>query len=104
MPWLKLRKVLILVDAEEEIEVARGKFARIDEAIKGLIWLLERNPEPAGSFPTVLHNKQFNMYAWQGTADAGMPDMWVVYTFDDDQVEIHGINAMEPSTADDDDE
>ena len=96
MPWLKLRAVVVLPDAQAEIAEARKHYQRIDESIDGLKWLLSRNPQPAGSFPTVLNHIQFTMYGWRGTGDVGMPDMWVVYAFDDDEVQIHGINAMEP--------
>jgi hypothetical protein len=97
MPWLKLREVIILPDAQAEVDDARGDFSRIDEAIEGLKWLLARNPLPAGSFPTVLNNSHFTMYGWEGATGTGTPDMWVVYSFDDDRVEVHGINVMSPT-------
>src|ERR1700681_2524513 len=104
MPWLKLRAVIILPEAQAEIKEAQAKFDRINEAIEGLTWLLARNPSPTGSFPTVLKNVHFTMYGWEGAVDTGMPDMWVVYAFDDDQVQVHGINAMEPAPDAEEDE
>jgi hypothetical protein len=59
---------------------------------------------PEGSFPTVLRGVQFTMYGWEGTVGTSTPDMWVVYTFDDDQVEVHAINAMDPVEQKDEDD
>jgi hypothetical protein len=96
MPWLKILKIEFGADVEAEIEAAKKQFHRFDDGMKGLVWLLERNARPAGSFPTSAIQSEF-MYGFNGDRDLGIPDMWVVYKFDDDAMTILAINAMESS-------
>jgi hypothetical protein len=99
MPWLKLLKIVFGRDVEAEIEAARKEFSRFDDGMKGLVWLLERNARPTGSFPTGATQTEF-MYGFDGDKDVGIPDMWVVYKFDDDELTILAINAMEAADRD----
>jgi hypothetical protein len=103
MPWLQLRNFILEPGVQEEIEAARREFRRFDEAWAGAEWLLVRNPTPQGSFPTTYHGKPFMMFGWRGDLFADMPDMWLVYTYDDEEVRIYGINATEALPPDDDD-
>ena len=96
MPWILLREIVLDQHAQAELEVARRDFPRFDEAWDGLNWLLARNPTPTGSFPTTYKGQSYMMYGWSPHI-TGAPDMWIVYAYDDVQVVIHGINAIEPA-------
>jgi hypothetical protein len=106
MPWLKLREIVILNDCEKEIDLAREQYARFDEAWDGVKWLLARNPEPPGSFPSVTTaDADYFIYGFRGDAASGIPDMWIFYEYSDDEITIHGINANDaPSEENEDDE
>lgn len=97
MPWLKLLKVVFGPGVEAEIEVARKDYPRFDDGLKGLVWLLERNARPTSSFPTSAAETEF-MYGFDGDRDLGIPEMWVVYKFDDDALTVLAINAMKAGT------
>src|SRR6266849_10953198 len=97
MPWLKLRVVVLTEDAEMELEEARHQFARFDDAWDGITWLLARNPTPVESFTTTWNGQEFVLYGFEGDLAAKIPNMWLVYQYDDEQVTIHGINAMTAS-------
>lgn len=96
MPWLRLRTIICENDAVAEIEPARARFRRFDEAWDGALWLLARNPRPQGSFATTYGGKEFILWgALSGGID--LPNLWLVYTFDENEVVIYGINAIEPT-------
>jgi len=98
MPWLKQLNVIFDDYAKAEIEVARKKYSRFDDGLNGLIWLLSRNAEPVGSFPTSPARDEF-MYGFDGDFSAEIPEMWVVYSYDDNDLIVYAINAMDASDA-----
>ena len=79
------------------MEGARKQFLRFDEAWEGAEWLLARNPTPDEAF---LSLSKDGVDYWicgrsaESTPDS--PDLWIFYTFDENQVVIHGISAFEP--------
>jgi hypothetical protein len=95
MPWLKLRDVCpIDAECEAEIEAARKKYKRFDDAWQGVLWLLARDPQPPGSFDSMQRDGvDYYIYGFRGDASVDIPDMWIFYEFDDEDVRIHGINA-----------
>jgi hypothetical protein len=93
MPWLKLLNV-VFHDCDAEIEQARKDFPRLDDALEGLKWMLARNGRPVEAFPTSASGTDF-MLGVAGDRDGGIPDMWVVYKYDDEKLTILAINAME---------
>lgn len=97
MPWLRLRSIVLEDDAAVEIDAANEDFARFAEAWEGICWLLARDPEPKESFKTAYSGSVYTLYGVKGDKTAGTPDMWLVYQYDDDEVVIHGVNAIEPA-------
>jgi hypothetical protein len=96
MPWLKLRKVVPTDECEIEILETLGKFKRFEDAWNGLRWLLERNPTPVEAFLSLsIDGVDYYLYGFEGDRAADIPTMWVFYHFTDDEVVVHGINAIE---------
>lgn len=95
MPWLRLRTIVLEDDAAGEVDAANSQFARFAEAWEGLTWLLARDPEPNESFKTAYNGVVFMLYGVKGDRAADIPDMWLVYQYNDDEVVIHGVNAIE---------
>ena len=94
MPWLNLRDVLPTDECLGEIADVRQKYSRFNEIWAGIVWLFAREPEPEGSFESVVHEGvRYLIYGFRGDAAAGIPDMWIFYGYDEKQVRIHGINA-----------
>ena len=71
----------------------RANSMRFDHGLSGLVWLLERNAKPTGSFLTSPAQTEF-MYGFDGDADLGIPEMWVVYKFDYEAITILALNTM----------
>ncbi len=97
MPWLKLRTVCFTPDAKDEYKTASEAFPRFGEVWDGIVWLLARNPRPVESLTTTLNGVEYILYGTKGDPQAGTPEMWLVYTCDDDEVIMYGINVMEPA-------
>lgn len=97
MPWIKLRTIVYEDSCTAEIAAANEEWTRFDEAWEGVEWLLARNPRPPGSFLSLNHDgHEFYIYGCRGDADADVPDMWIFYRYNEDEVVIYGINANEP--------
>jgi hypothetical protein len=101
MPWIQLRRVICTPDAQAEAGSAIERFPRFKEMWQGLHWLLERNPEPPGSFRTTYHDKPYIMYCVDGIDPVGTPNVNLVYEYNDEEVQIHGVNAISPSPDED---
>jgi hypothetical protein len=102
--WAVLRTVIeerVVSDAADRFTVT---FSRFDEAWDALRWLLARDPAQKNAAryvgAGVAHGVM--VYVQAGDPIARTPDIWVVYTYNDDTVTIMGINAVEASLNEED--
>src|SRR5712672_454695 len=106
MPWLNIRTIVLESEADEEYRAAAGQFARFADAWEGVEWLLARNARPPGSFFSLETDDgdEFYIFPVKGDPDADIPDMYIFYQYNDDEVVIHGINAVEATAQEPEDE
>jgi hypothetical protein len=101
MSWLALREVIVRDECQTGIAQAGKTYRRFDEAWEGLIWLIARNPRPAGSVhSTTDRGVDFFFYLAKGDADAGVPTIYIFYEFTDQRVTIHYFEAFDPAKSD----
>lgn len=101
MSWQVLREVVEELDVSNYVDLFTEKFPRFEEAWEGLKWLLSRNPAPKGSARReAVSGGEYRSYVSASDPLAKTPEIWVVYTYTDDQVIILGVNAVEPRTED----
>ena len=85
-----MREVVYDADVSKEIDAARKKFPRIDDAIAGLEWRLAHRPEEA-----VSRGNLFYIYRQIGFKNLNIPDITVVYRYENERVRIFGIKITE---------
>lgn len=83
---ITLRTIRYENEASRWIDCHSSSSNRIGEAITGLEWVLARNPEIGERL-----NSEHWVYVQSEDKYARTPELWVVYAFDEDQVQIFGI-------------
>lgn len=78
------------------IEKAREQYSRIDDSVDGLNWVLARKPE-SGSRIGILdvdgNDTVVYVYVQHHRDLSGIPFIRVVYSYDENQVVIHALEA-----------
>lgn len=59
-----------------------------------LKWLLCRNPKPNGSLGRVESGIEWRAYVQSGDPLAGTPDIWITYTYTDEEILVRGVHAI----------
>ncbi len=96
MSWTRLRIIKSTPETQNSIAQYREVFARFNDMWAGLQWLLARNPEPIGDcYTTTLGETEYLLFGRDGDFAAGIPDIWVMYTYTDDEILIHDLFACE---------
>jgi hypothetical protein len=98
--WQRLRTIIEDAAAQEAADLFSEQFDRFDKAWEGLKWLLSRKPEIG--YPQTINGVPTGYRLHIQAADelARTPEIWVVYTHDDNEVVIHEINAVTPPDED----
>ncbi|MFZ0496214.1 MAG: hypothetical protein WBE80_02415 [Methylocella sp.] len=91
--WVRLRTVVEENEAQHSVEVFSGEFQRFDEAWEALKWLLCRKPD-IGVSKTV-GDWEYYLYVSAPDELAKTPAIWVVYSYTDQEVTIHGLTAVQ---------
>lgn len=87
----RARTVILEKAAEESSDEAEREFPRFREAWEGLEWLLARSPDRGAMY--VGADKETRHYV-QASGATEVPFIWVVYTFDDDEVAILDLKVV----------
>lgn len=95
MAWQTLRAIVEELDVAEYVDMFSEKFPRFSEAWEGLKWVLARTPALQGTARTVVNGREYRAYVLAGDLLANTPEIWVVFTFNDDSVTIVAVNAVE---------
>jgi hypothetical protein len=93
MQWTKYREVVLEPAAQRAADEFRGSLNRFEEAFLGLEWLLSRVPD-RGLRRTV-NGTTYRLYVQAGDALADTPEITVLFEFDDRQVIVHAVRAVE---------
>lgn len=83
------RDVFLDGDTAQIVDDATAKHHRFDEAWMGLEWLIARKPDVG--IRAVVGGVDWWLYVEQSDPVAKTPEIWVVYTADDDRVDIKGM-------------
>ncbi len=94
--WTYARQLVEEAFAQRSADQLDKKYHRFDEAYDGLKWQLARRCDRILSLVRRHGGVNYHLYRQAGDAIAGTPDISVLYTFDDDQVNIIGVTADEP--------
>ncbi len=104
MAWQALRQIVEALDVSEYVDLYTEKHPRFAEAWDALKWLLARNPEPKGSWLKSGATRRYRAYVLASDQFAGTPELWVTYTYTDNEVVILAVQANEPPDEKDEDE
>ncbi len=99
MAWITLRSIVEENSVRQDAERFKAQFQRFDEAWDALKWLLSREPDQKNA---ARHSGgQASVYVQAADGLAKTPEIWVVYRYDDNEVVLLGVNAVEGSSKDD---
>lgn len=92
MIWRRYRTVVESAAATASVDKFSDEFDRFDQAWEGVKWRLSHKPEigKRGEYSGL----QFCLYNFAGDTIAGTPEIWVVYSYDDDEVLIERVHAV----------
>lgn len=72
--------------------IARKQFKRFDDAMDGLEWLLARSPDRG--LVLKVDGRDTRIYVQASGDVMGVPEIWVVYSFDENEVVILNLKAV----------
>lgn len=92
-----IRGVVQEIKVTERVDELSQTFHRFQEAYEGLEWLLARDCENLLKFSQIktVKGKRHYLYRQAGDPIARTPDIVVLFTYDDNQVNLIGIDAKE---------
>lgn len=92
-----IRTVILSQEAQRTHDDALTAFPRFDEAYQGLEWRIARSPAQGakGRYSEAL-GVYVCLVVQEGNWIAETPEIWVLYTFDDQEVLIHNLNVILP--------
>ena len=92
--WLRYRSVIEEPAASEAIDALKRKHERFSEQWDGFVWLVARHPENISAKNNV-NGIEYHLSHRSGDKRYGIPDLSVVYTFDDDTVTIIDVTTWD---------
>jgi hypothetical protein len=92
--WQPYRTVVLDGRAQVFIDEHATPGARFAEHWDGIVWLLCRTPE-IGRPRNRQVQTQFVIYVSAGSALAGTQDTWILYSYTDDEVIVHGVKMSD---------
>ena len=102
--WFHARTVIEDEDVAEAVDEYGDDFERFEESFEALKWLLARKCDELSGSIRIVDEFEYNLHKQAGDPWAETPNITVLYTYDDDEVIIHGILAEQISDADSDDD
>ncbi len=94
--WFYAREIIEDLEAQEAADQFRVQFDRFEDAFEALKWLLARKCDEIEALRRSVDGVEYHLYRQASDPIAGTPEIVVLYTYDDDQVTIIGLNADEP--------
>lgn len=101
MNWGSARTVVLEHNAAQQLDAACTTHHRADEAWNSLEWLLARNPGIGVSRTETVSGIKFTLYAQASDAIAKTPRIVILFTSDEDHVQVFDMrfDAYEPAPA-----
>lgn len=93
MAWVRLRTVILDHPAQQTVDKLAGEYHRFAEAWEAFEWLIARDPNKG--VRKQVGTRAYRLYVQASDPLAGTPEIWIVYSHDDDQVVVHGVNAKD---------
>jgi hypothetical protein len=87
-----MRTVIHSGEVSQDIDRAAKEFRRLDDCIRALEWRLVRSPEKG-----VHREGIYWIHRQKGIAALGIPEISVLYSFTDEEVELHAMNIRPAS-------
>ena len=81
-----MRTVIFSREAQQDIDSAAKLFRRLEDSIRALEWRLAHRP-----IDGVHRSGRFWIFRQTGIAALNIPEISVLYSFTDDEVEIHAV-------------
>ena len=89
-PWSGYREIQYEALAQSVVNGFTNPHDRFQDQLLGIEWLLCRTPSIGR--PKSKDSPQTHLIGvWKGSERSGTFDVWVLYSYDDDCVTIHGI-------------
>ena len=79
---------------QKAVDTATAAIPRFEEVLMGLEWLLARSP--GRGLRGRINGQTVWIYVQSGDRTAGTPELWVVYIYDDDCVEVKALRVLQP--------
>jgi len=92
--WIRYRTVVESNKASLSIESLETKFERFEDQWNGFVWLVSRDPGKI-SRKNIVNNIEYRLAHRSGDMSVGLPDIGVIYIYDDNEVEIIDVEAWE---------
>ena len=91
-PWSGYREIHYEASAQQVVDGFTAPNDRFQEQLMGIEWLLCRTPNIGRPKSKDVPNANL-IGVWKGSARSGTFDVWVLYSYDDDCVTIHGMKV-----------
>ena len=88
------RTVVLDPQPQRAVDAAMAVAPRFEEVFMGLEWLLARSP--GRGLKGRINDQTVWVYVQGGDRTADTPELWVVYTYDDEQVVIRALRVLHP--------
>lgn len=89
--WKLYRTVVLDKRAEAFVDKESLSASRFDDHWRGVEWLLARKPQ-SGIPRKASDPKKYLVYVFPDNNLAGTKDLWVLYSYNEDQVVIHAVD------------
>lgn len=94
--WFYAREIIEEPEAQQAADEFRAQFDRFEDAFEALKWLLARKCDEIEALSRAVGGVEYHLYRQASDPIAGTPEIIVLYTYDENQVTIIGLNAEEP--------
>lgn len=91
---MKMRDIRVDTVVDDKLDEARREWARVDDAWVMIEWVLMRDPtvgEP------MTESGQSRSFVFNGSVAHDMPDIQIVYVFDDNYITISSMRFWRPT-------
>jgi hypothetical protein len=83
---MQIRTIVQSREVIQDIDAASKTYRRLDDCIRALEWRLAKSPEKG-----VFRTGRYWIHRQRGIASLNIPEISVLYSFTDDEVEMHAI-------------
>ncbi len=91
--WVTLRTIAYEKNAQDVLDQFTDPHDRFHDQIMGIEWFLARTPS-VGIPAQKDEPTDFLLYVSKGDSMAGTKDIWLLYSYDDGNVTVYGLNVV----------